>query len=102
MRLQDKTAIITGGGTGIGKAIALGFAKEGAHIVLASNDLPSLQSTAEEIKALGRETLVIEMDLLNTGEVNDMVRQTMKKFNRIDITRNALKLVFSVRYSKKS
>ena len=88
MRLQDKTAIITGGGTGIGKAIALGFAKEGADIVLTSNNLPSLQETAEEIKALGRETLAIEMDLLKTGEVNEMVQQTMEKFSRIDILVN--------------
>ena len=88
MRLQDKVAIITGGGTGIGKAIALGFAREGAHIVLAGKDLPQLKTTAEEIEALGRQSLAIKMDLLRNKEAGAMVTQTVEKFSKIDILVN--------------
>ena len=88
MRLQNKVAIITGGGTGIGKAIALGFAKEGAHIVLTARDLTRLQNTAEEIKTLGHESLAIKMDVLSSKEVNEMVKQTIEKFKKIDILVN--------------
>jgi 3-oxoacyl-[acyl-carrier protein] reductase len=88
MRLQDKVAIITGGGTGIGKAIALGFAKEGAHIVLAARDLTRLQKVAEEIKGLGRESLALRMDILKSSDVREMVQQTLEKFGKIDILVN--------------
>ncbi len=88
MRLQNKVAIITGGGTGIGKAIALGFAREGAHIVLAGKELPQLQTAAEEVNTLGRQSLAIKMDLLSSKEAGAMVTQTVEKFGRIDILVN--------------
>ena len=88
MRLQDKVAIITGGGTGIGKAIALGFAREGAHIVLAGKDLPQLKTAAEEVNALGRQSLAIKMDLLSNKETDAMVKQTVEKFSKIDVLVN--------------
>ncbi len=88
MRLKDKVAVITGGGTGIGKVLALGFAKEGAHIVLAARDRARLQSVAEEIKGLGRECLAVKMDLVKSGDAKEMVKQALEKFGRIDILVN--------------
>jgi NAD(P)-dependent dehydrogenase (short-subunit alcohol dehydrogenase family) len=88
MRLQDKVAVITGGGTGIGKAITLGFAKEGAHVVLAARDLPRLQKVSEEVKALGRESLAVKMDVLNSKEAGGMVEKTVEKFGKVDILVN--------------
>ena len=86
--LQDKIAIVTGGGTGIGKAIALEFAKVGANVVVASRKQENLDKVAAEIKALGRESLAIATDVSIPEQVDSMVKQTVDKFGRIDILVN--------------
>ncbi len=63
MKLLNKVAIITGGGRGIGKTIALMFAREGAHISLAARSVDLMEEVSLEIKALGRKTLVNNMDI---------------------------------------
>jgi len=88
MRLSDKVAIITGGGRGIGKAIALAFASEGASVAVASRSLPALDETAKEIRSKGGNVLAIECDVANEAQVRKMVAATMDAFGRIDILVN--------------
>ena len=88
MRLTDKTAIVTGAASGIGRSIALRFAREGADIVIPDIDLTKANSTAEEIKVLGRRSMAIETDVSQFSEVEQMVRQVIAKFGRIDILVN--------------
>jgi len=86
--LKDKVAIITGGGSGIGKGIALEYAKVGANVVVASRKQENLDSVAAEIKSLGRESLAIATDIRVPEQVDNMVKQTMDKFGRVDILVN--------------
>jgi meso-butanediol dehydrogenase / (S,S)-butanediol dehydrogenase / diacetyl reductase len=88
MQLKSRVAIVTGGGRGIGKAIALALAREGADVVIAAEALPPLKETAREIEALGRKSLAILTDLLQPGAPAAMVEKTLKKFGRIDILVN--------------
>jgi NAD(P)-dependent dehydrogenase (short-subunit alcohol dehydrogenase family) len=86
--LTDRVAIVTGGGVGIGRAIALEFARMGAHVVVASRKLPNLEKTAGEIKSLGRCSLAITTDVRVPEQVDNMVNQTMDEFGQIDILVN--------------
>lgn len=86
--LTDKVAIITGGGTGIGQTIALEFVKAGANVVIASRKQSNLDSTVEKIKALGKNTLAIATDIRVPEQVDDLIKQTVEKFGRIDIMVN--------------
>lgn len=63
MRLKDKVAIITEGGRGIGRAIAIGFAKQGASIVVAARTESEVNEVAEKVKQLGRESMGIVCDI---------------------------------------
>jgi NAD(P)-dependent dehydrogenase (short-subunit alcohol dehydrogenase family) len=87
-RLKDKVAIVTGGGKGIGKAIALAFAAEGAKVVVAARTLPKLEETVREIKALGGEALALQTDVTKEAEVEVMVEAAVKIFGKIDILVN--------------
>jgi len=86
--LTDKVAIITGGGTGIGRGIALEFAKAGANVVVASRKLPNLEKIVDEIKALGRSSLAVATDVRIPEQVDNMVKQTVDTFGRVDILVN--------------
>ena len=88
MKLKDKVAIITGGGRGIGKAIALAFAKEGADIVVTSRTLSEIEKVALEIKSLGRRALARAVDVSVCSQVEDLVKATVDKFGKIDILVN--------------
>jgi 3-oxoacyl-[acyl-carrier protein] reductase len=88
MRLKDKVVIITGGGRGIGRAIAIGFAHQGAHIVVAARTESEILEVADKVKALGRESLGIVCDISNEDQVKNLVDLTMQKFNRIDVLIN--------------
>lgn len=81
-------AIVTGGGRGIGKAIALAFAKEGADIVVASRTLSEIEKVASEIESLGRRALAREVDVSICSQVEDLVTATVDKFGKIDILIN--------------
>ena len=87
-RLDNKVAIVTGGGSGIGKAISLEFAREGADVAIASRSLTKLEKVVDEIKALGRRSLAIATDVRVKEQVQDMVKQTVNEFGKIDILVN--------------
>ncbi|OGN95089.1 MAG: hypothetical protein A2Y89_06590 [Chloroflexi bacterium RBG_13_51_18] len=88
MLLENKVAIVTGGAKGMGRAIALKFAEEGADVVVTALHIEGARKVAEEINALGRKGLAIKSDISKSAEVKDMVEQTIKKFNKIDILVN--------------
>ena len=88
MLLKDKIAIVTGAGVGIGKAIALRYAKEGAHVVVAEINETTGQQTAAEVGAHDRRGLFVKTDLSNLSHINAMVAKTIETFGRIDILMN--------------
>ena len=88
MRLKDKSAIITGGGRGIGKAIALGFANQGAHIVVAARTESEVIAVAEKVKELGRESIGFVCDISDENQVKNLIDATLNKFKRIDVLIN--------------
>jgi NAD(P)-dependent dehydrogenase (short-subunit alcohol dehydrogenase family) len=87
-KLEGKVAIVTGAGRGIGKGIALAFAREGADVVIAELRPELAEETAKEIRALGRQALAVKTDVRKSGEVEEMVRKTLERFGKIDILVN--------------
>ena len=79
-RLLDRVAIITGGGRGIGKAIALAYAREGADVVVVARSSGEIAQTAFEIEALGRKGLAVQADVCRPGDVERVVRTTLETF----------------------
>lgn len=88
MRLKDKVALVTGGGRGIGRAIVLALAKEGADIVTCDINLENLKEVAKKIEKLGRKILIQKVDVSKLSEVNDLVKKALDKFAKIDILVN--------------
>ncbi|TMA57451.1 MAG: SDR family oxidoreductase [Deltaproteobacteria bacterium] len=88
MLLKDKIAIVTGAGTGMGKAIALRYAREGAHVVAAEIDAASGQQTAAEVSAHDRRGLFVRTDMGKVADINAMVAKAVETFGQIDILVN--------------
>ncbi len=88
MDLKNKIALITGGAQGIGKEIALTFAEAGANIILCDVNETILDETAAEIKNKGRDVLALKADVTNAEEVDEVVRKSLDKYQRIDILIN--------------
>ena len=88
MKLTDRVAIVTGAGRGIGRAIALRLAKEGADVVILDINLERANTVADEIKALGRKAIAVKVDVTKSEETNRMAKTTLDKFGRIDILVN--------------
>ncbi len=87
--LQGKIGLVTGSGRGIGKAIALGLAKEGVDLAINCQvNRASAEETAEEIRALGQRAMVVVADVTSETEVNKMVEQIVKEWGTIDILVN--------------
>ena len=86
--LTDKIAVVTGGGSGIGRSIALELARAGAHIVVAGRRPDVLEKAAAEIKALGRRSLAVPTDVIQAEQVDNLMKQTIEKFGTIDILVN--------------
>ena len=85
MLLKDKSAIITGAASGMGKASALLFAKEGAGIVAADLNLEGAEATAAEIRALGGNAVAIRTDISDEEQVRAMVKTATENFSKVDI-----------------
>lgn len=94
-RLAGKVAIVTGSSRGIGKAVALGLAQEGASVVVCARSefenekLPgTIFKTADEIRALGQRALPVKCDISNEHDIEEMVKKALQEFGRIDILVN--------------
>lgn len=87
-RLAGRVAIITGGSRGLGKAIALGYAREGAKVVVTSRHGAELAPAIAEMAALGAEALAVEADVSRPDQVQAMVDQTLDRFGQIDVLVN--------------
>jgi sorbitol-6-phosphate 2-dehydrogenase len=83
--LQDKIAVITGGGQGLGEALAHRLADEGAHVVVADINEPNAQKVAAAIAAKGRRSLAVRVDVTKEDQVESLVAQTVAAFGRLDI-----------------
>ncbi len=88
MKLKDKVAVVTGGGVGIGRAIALRFAEEGATVVVAARTMPKLEEVVQQIKAKGGHATAIQMDVTSETQVQNMVAKTVDIYKKIDILVN--------------
>jgi 3-oxoacyl-[acyl-carrier protein] reductase len=88
MKLENKVAIITGAGSGIGKETALLFAREGAKVIVADINEISGRETVAEIKNTGREGFFIKLDISNNQQSRQMVMETLQKYGKIDVLIN--------------
>ena len=89
MGMHDgRVALVTGAGSGIGRASALTFAREGAKVVVADLDGAGAKATAERIEAGGGQALALQVDVTNEAQVADMIRRTVDRFGRLDAAHN--------------
>jgi NAD(P)-dependent dehydrogenase (short-subunit alcohol dehydrogenase family) len=88
MKLKDRIAIVTGGGTGIGKAIGLALANEGAVVVVGARNLSRLEQAVKDIESRGGKAKAIQADISDHEQVKRLIAQTVKDFGRIDILVN--------------
>jgi len=88
MELEGKIALVTGAGDGIGKGIALTFAKEGADVAINDMNLETAEATASEVRSLGRRSMAIKADVSVQDEVNLMVERIIHEWDGIDILVN--------------
>ena len=86
--IEDKVAIVTGGGVGIGKSIALEFARAGADVVIASRKLENLEPVTAEIAKLGRRSFCVALDVRQEDQVKALVERTVKEMGRLDVMVN--------------
>jgi 3-oxoacyl-[acyl-carrier protein] reductase len=88
MRLKDNNAFITGAAQGIGRAIAIGMAREGANVCIADVNIEKAEETAEEVKTLGVKSIAVRLDVSKEDEVTAAFEKFIKEFERLDILVN--------------
>ena len=94
MRLKDKIGVITGGGRGIGKAIALALAGEGADVVVLSRTAPEIEDVAAKVRGLGRQGYAFKVDVTDEPQVREVIRNVIDQCGRIDILVNNAGVVY--------
>ena len=87
-RLADRVALITGASRGIGRSIALAFAREGADLILASRKRQDLEAAVSDAERLGRRALAVAANLSSEADVNELYERTAREFGRLDILVN--------------
>jgi len=87
-RLDNKVALVTGAGRGIGRAMAVRLAQEGAHVVTADIDTRLAEETAAQVTALGRNRLALQVDVSRRADIERMVQRSVEALGRIDILMN--------------
>ena len=94
MRLKNKVALVTGGGRGIGRDIALAYAREGAHVVINDIDPATASSTAKDAASLGSNSLAVVADVAKSADITRMIDSVIAERGRVDIlVNNAMKIV---------
>jgi len=88
MRLKDKVCIVTGGGSGIGRASCLLFAREGARLVVADKRKAAADAVATECVATGAEAIAVEVDVSQAADAERMISRTLDAFGRLDVLVN--------------
>src|SRR5581483_7266584 len=88
MRLQERVCIITGGGRGLGREMALTFAREGARVVVAGTSEAALQQTAAEIHEGGARAIAVRCDVSDEAAVEQLAEKTLAEFGQIDVLVN--------------
>lgn len=86
--LKDKVAIVTGAGRGLGRSVALAFARQGAKVVLASRSRDEIDHLAQQLRALRKETIAVPTDVSEEDQVNRMVDKTLEAYGTVDILFN--------------
>ena len=85
MRLKDKTAIVTGGGAGIGEGICFCLAREGADVVVSDIQTDAAEKVAAKVREMGRKSLVVKTDVRSPEECENLVTTTLEEMGRLDI-----------------
>jgi 3-oxoacyl-[acyl-carrier protein] reductase len=101
-RLQDKVAIVTGAGQGIGRAYALRFAQEGSKVVVADLNDANAEQVAKQIEAAGGEAIAIKVDVADEASTLAMAKATVDRFGRIDILMNNAGIFFDLEQGNNS
>lgn len=89
MRFSEKVAIVTGAGSGIGRAIAISLAKEGAKVVVADINETACKSITGEIRTQGGEALDVKVDVTSSAEIRNAMQKTLERLGRVDILVNS-------------
>lgn len=100
MKLENRSAIVTGSGRGIGRQIALTLAQKGANVLVADINIDNAAQTAAEISQLGVKSLALKVDVSEGSEVRAMVNRTIEEFGKVDILVNNAGIFSSVRISE--
>jgi len=96
VRFQDKVVVVTGAGSGIGKATALAFGREGAKVVAADVDIASARAAAEQIKSAGGQAESLQVDVSVAADVERMVTTTVERLGRLDVLVNNAGVFFQL------
>jgi 3-oxoacyl-[acyl-carrier protein] reductase len=95
-RLKDKTAVITGAGRGLGKTLALSFAREGAKLLLPDISLERAENTAAEIKSAGGDAAAIKVDISEENETRKITGELMSRWGKVDILVNNAAIFYGI------